>query len=96
MQSSVAAAGSHAGIDGRLSSPPLGGAVGSVSCTLDTLCIDRFSGQSWHILDFPLGEFFGGLVQVFSCLALSLPIGVRSGFASADFSSLWSCLVVRI
>ena len=30
----------------------------------------------------------GGLVQVFSCLALSVPVGVRSGFAPADFSSL--------
>ena len=26
---------------------------------------------------------FGGLVQVFSCLALSVPVGVRSGFAPA-------------
>ena len=39
---------------------------------------------------------FGGLVQIFSCLALSVPVGVRSGFAPADFSSLWFCLVVRI
>ena len=39
---------------------------------------------------------FGGLVQVFSCLALSMPVGVRSGFALADFSSLWFCLVERI
>ena len=39
---------------------------------------------------------FGGLVQVFSCLALSVPVGVRSGFALADVSSLWFCLVVRI
>ena len=39
---------------------------------------------------------FGGLVQVFSCLALSVPVGVRSGFAPADFSSLWFCLVERI
>ena len=28
-------------------------------------------------------------MQVFSCLALSVPVGVRSGFAPADFSSLW-------
>ena len=40
--------------------------------------------------------FFGRLVQVFSCLALSVPVGVRSGFAPADFSSLWLCLVERI
>ena len=39
---------------------------------------------------------FGGLVQVFSCIALSVPVGVRSGFAPAEFSSLWFCLVVRI
>ena len=39
---------------------------------------------------------FGGLVQVFPCLALSVPVGVRSGFAPADFSSLWFCLVERI
>ena len=39
---------------------------------------------------------FGGLVQVFSCLALLVPVGVRSGFAPADFSSLWLCLVERI
>ena len=39
---------------------------------------------------------FGGRVQVFSCLALSVPVGVRSGFAPADFSSLWLCLVERI
>ena len=24
---------------------------------LDACCIDRFSGQSWPILDFPLSEF---------------------------------------
>ena len=39
---------------------------------------------------------FGGLVQAFSCLALSVPVGVHSGFAPADFSSLWFCLVERI
>ena len=39
---------------------------------------------------------FGGLVQVFFCLSLSVPLGVRSGFALADFSSLWFCLVVGI
>ena len=39
---------------------------------------------------------FGGRVQVLSCLALSVPVGVRSDFAPADFSSLWFCLVVRI
>ena len=39
---------------------------------------------------------FGGLVQIFSCLALSVPVGVCSGFAPADFFSLWLCLVERI
>ena len=39
---------------------------------------------------------FGGLVQVFSCLTLSVPVGVLSGFAPADFPSLWLCLVERI
>ena len=63
MRSSAAAAGSRAGIDGRLSSPPSGAADGSVSYTLDTLCIDRFSGQSWPILDFPLREFSAGLCR---------------------------------
>ena len=33
---------SCAGIDGRLSSSPSGEGVGSVSCTLDAFCIDRF------------------------------------------------------
>ena len=60
MRSSAAAAGSCAGIDGRLSSPPSGVANGAVSYTLDALCIDRFSGQSWPILDFPLWEFSAG------------------------------------
>ena len=39
---------------------------------------------------------FGGLLQVFSYLALSVPVGVRSVFAPADFSLLWLCLVERI
>ena len=63
LRSSAAAAGSRAGIDGRLSSPPSGVADGAVSCTLDALCIDRFSGQSWPILDFPLCDFSPGLCR---------------------------------
>ena len=47
----------------RLSSPPSGVADGAVSCNLDALCIDRFSGQSWPILDFPLCEFSAGLCR---------------------------------
>ena len=39
---------------------------------------------------------FSGLVQVFSCLALSVPVGVHSIFSPAGFSSLWLCLVVRV
>ena len=41
LRSSATAAGSLVGMDGRLSSPPSGVADGSVSCTLDALCIDR-------------------------------------------------------
>ena len=41
LRSSAATAGSRAGIDGRLSSPPSGVADGAVSYTLDALCIDR-------------------------------------------------------
>ena len=51
------------GIDGRLSSSPSGGGDGAVSCTLDACCIDRFSGQSWPLLDFTLGEFPAGLCR---------------------------------
>ena len=54
------------------------------------------SGRSWPFLDFPLCGGFGGLVQVFSCLALSVSVGVLSDFSPADFSSLWLCLVERI
>ena len=38
---------------------------------------------------------FSGLVQVLSCLALSVPVGARSVFSPAGFSS-WLCLVERI
>ena len=54
-----------------------------------------FSGQSWPLLVYFVGVFVG-LVQVFSCITLSMPVGVRSGFAPAVFSSLWFCLVERI
>ena len=77
--------------------PPSGVADGSVSCTLDSLYIDRNYFRS--LLASSSLSFvwvFGGLVQVFSCLALLVPVGVRSGFAPADFSSLWFCLVERI
>ena len=95
LRSSAAAAGSRAGIDGRLSSPPSGVVVSSVSSTLDALCIDRFSGQSWPILDFPLCEFSAGLCR----FLLPSPLGAcRSPLwlCTGCFSSLWFCLVVRI
>ena len=38
-------------------------ADGTVSYTLVALCIDRFSGHSWPILDFPLCEFSAGLCR---------------------------------
>ena len=59
----MAVADFRAGIDGRLSSSPSGGRDGAVSCTLDACCIDQFSGQSWPILDFTLGEFPAGLCR---------------------------------
>ena len=95
LRSSAVAAGSREGIDGRLSSPPSGVADGAVSCTLDALCIDRFSGQSWPILDFPLCEFSAGLCR----FLLPSPLGAcRSPLwlCTGCFSSLWFCLVVRI
>ena len=75
----MAAVDSRAGIDGRLSSPPSGGVDGAVACTLDALFIDRFSGQSWPILDFPLCEFSAGLCR----FSLALPSRCLSGFALA-------------
>ena len=65
--------------------------------TLDALCIVRNLFQS--ILAFSrlsLLWVFSGLVQVLSCLALSVPVGVHSVLSPAGFSSLWLCLVERI
>ena len=45
---------------------------------------------------FSLSWGFGGLVQVFSCLALLVPVRGLSDFSPADFSSLRLCLVDRI
>ena len=50
--------------------------------------------MAYSRLDF--GRVSSGLVPVFSCLALSVPIGVRSDFAPDDSPHLWFCLVVRI
>ena len=41
LRSFATTAGSHAGMDGRLSSPPLGVADGDDFCTLNALCIDQ-------------------------------------------------------
>ena len=54
------------------------------------------SGLSWPLLDFPLLGGFGRLVQIFSCLALSVTVGGLSDVSPADFSSLRLCLVDRI
>ena len=54
------------------------------------------SGQPWLLLDFPLRGGFVGLVQIFSCLALSVPVGGLSDVSPVDFSSLRLCLVDRI
>ena len=83
------------GIDGSLSSPPSGVADGAVSYTLDALCIDRLSGQSWPFLDFPLCEFSAGLCRFLlpsPLCACRSPLWLCTGC----FSSLWFCLVARI
>ena len=93
----LAAADSRTGMVGRLSSPPSGVADGDVSVPLmlcastgilfrSILASSRLS-LVWDV---------SGLVQVFSCLALSVPVGVRSICSPAGFSSLWLCLVERI
>ena len=67
--------------------------------TLDALCIDRNLNLFRSILaSFRLSLLwvFSGLVQVLSCLALSVPVRVRSVLSLAVFSSLWLCLVERI
>ena len=62
--------------------------------TLDALCIDRNLFQSILASSrFSLLWVFSGLVQVLSCLALSVPVIVRSVLSPAGFSSLWLCLV---
>ena len=50
--------------------------------------------MAYSRLDF--GRVSRGLVQVFSCLALSVPTGVRSDFAPDGSPHFWFCLVVRI
>ena len=65
--------------------------------TLDALCIGRNLFQSILASSrLSLLWVFSGLVQVLSCLALSVPVGVRSVLLPAGFSSLWLCLVERI
>ena len=80
MQSSVAVADFHAGIDGRLSSSPSGGG-GRLRLLYPGCFLHRpVSGQSWPILDLTLGEFPG------ACAGFLLPsplgaVRVRSDFA---------------
>ena len=82
---------------GRLSSPPSGVADGAVSVPL-MLCASTgiYFRPILASSSLSLVWDFSGFVQVFSCLALSVPIGVRSVFSPAGFSSLWLCLVERI
>ena len=98
LRSSATAAGSRAGMDSHLSSPSFGS--GELRQLLYPWCLvhwpEFISSQSWPLLDFHLRGGFGGLVQVFSCLTLSVPVGVVSDFSPVDFSSLWLCLVERI
>ena len=81
----------------RLSSPPSGVAEGDVSVPL-MLCAS--TGLSFRsILASSRLNFvwdFSGLVQVFSCLALSVPVVVRFVFSQAGFSSLWLGLVDKM
>ena len=55
-----------------------------------------FSGQSWPLLDFSLCGFSAGLCRSSLALPSWCLSRVRSGFAPADFCSLWLCLVERI
>ena len=71
LRSSAAAEWSRPGMGGCLSPPPSGEAGRGNPCTL----VHRpefLSGESWSLLDFPWRGGFGGLLQVFSCLALSV------------------------
>ena len=95
--SSAAAADSRTGMVGHLSSPPSGVADGAVSVPL-MLCAPTgiYFRSILASSRLSLVWDFSGLVQAFSCLALSVPVGVRSVFSPAGFSSLWLCLVERI
>ena len=66
--------------------------------TLGALCIDSGSFFRSILVSSRLSLLwvFSGLVQVLSCLALSLPVRVRSVLSQAGFFSLWLCLVERI
>ena len=77
--------------------PPSGVEDGNVSVPLMLCALTGI--DFWSILAssrLSLLWVFSVLVQVLSCLALSVPVGVRSVFSPAVFSSLWLCLVVRI
>ena len=66
--------------------------------TLDALCIDQkfFFRSILASSRLSLLWVFSGLVKVLACLALSVPVGVRSVLSPSGFSLLWLCLVERI
>ena len=73
LRSSASADRSRPGMGGRPSSPPSGEAGCGTSCTLDALCIGRnFFPVNPGSSRLSLVWWFSGLVQVFSCLALSV------------------------
>ena len=81
----------------RLSSPPSGVEDGDVSVPM-MLCASTGTYFRSILASSRLSLLwvFSGLVQVLSCLALSVPVGVCSVFSPAGFSSLRLCLVERI
>ena len=65
--------------------------------TLDALCIGwNFFRSILASSRLSLLWVFSGLVQVLSCLTLSVLVGVRSVLSPTGFSSQWLCLVERI
>ena len=81
----------------RLSSSPSGVADGDISIPL-MLCASTVNFFRSILASSRLSLLWvvSGLVQVLSCLALSVPVRVRSVWLPAGFSSLWLCLVDRI
>ena len=92
-----AAADSRTGMVCRLSFPPSGVEDGDVSVPLMLFAsIGIYFRSTLASSRISLLWVFSELVQVLSCLALSVPVGVRSIFSPAGFYSLWLCLVERI